>query len=340
MQSTLLLDIGSGTQDVLYYLPDRKFLNCPKFVLPSPAKMVAGRISNMAGKDIWLCGKNMGGGFAGALKQHLAMGGRAAATQGAAYSLGDDLSRVEKMGITLAEQCPKGFTPLELADFDKAWWENFLKAAELPAPEKIVACAQDHGFHKNESNRRGRFRLWERFLLEAGGKPEALVYATVPAELTRLTDLQASINNGPVADTGAAAVLGALFVPEIETLSHERGITVVNLGNSHAVAFLIYAGHILGVYEHHTGMLEAIKLSTQLKTFRRGKLSFDSVFDDRGHGCLTLSLPVSAGDFAPTFVLGPRRELLAEHDVTFPAPGGDMMLAGCFGLLKGIGYKG
>ncbi|MBU1611487.1 MAG: DUF1786 domain-containing protein, partial [Proteobacteria bacterium] len=161
-------------------------------------------------------------------------------------------------------------------------------------------------------------------------------YQTPPPELTRLQDLQDCIGGGPVADTGAAAVLGALFVPEIETLSMTRGITVVNLGNSHTVAFLLFAGRILGVFEHHTGMLDDAALETHLARFRRGELTFDTVFADRGHGCLTLDLPTQAGDFSPTFVLGPQRNLLAQHDVSFPAPGGDMMLAGCFGLMKGL----
>lgn len=339
MKRTLLLDIGSGTQDVLYFMPERKLLNCPKFVLPSPARMVGERIEALAGKPLWLHGSNMGGGFARTLRKHLAEGGTAASTSGAAYSLGDDLDRVQSMGVTLSDTCPEGHVPVLLTDFDAAWWDRLLQAAELPLPEMVAACAQDHGFHKDESNRRGRFRLWERFLLEAGGDPKALIYQTPPPELTRLADLQASIGGGPVADTGAAAVLGALFVPEIAALSRKRGITVVNLGNSHTVAFLIYAGRILGVYEHHTGLYSTEKLQSQLNLFRAGRLAFELVFDDRGHGCLTLDLPAEAGDFSPTFVLGPRREMLEQADVTFPAPGGDMMLAGSFGLLGGLGYE-
>jgi len=35
-------------------------------------------------------------------------------------------------------------------------------------------------------------------------------------------------------------------------------------------------------------------------------------------------------------VLGPRRGLLEGHAVEFPAPGGDMMLTGSFGLVEGL----
>lgn len=332
---TLILDIGSGTQDVLYHFPNLEPENCPKFVLPSPARMVAQRIQSLAGRPLWLHGQNMGGGFFRALQAHLNAGGPVAATESAAYSIGDDLDRVRAMGIRQAEKCPEGYTPLLLADFVPEFWNGLLDHTGLERPAQIMACAQDHGFHPGTSNRRGRFLLWERLLLEAHGDPAALLFSEVPREMTRLADLQDAIGGGLVSDTGAAAVLGALHESEIAAQSHERGITVVNLGNSHLIAFLVYRERIHGVYEHHTGLVDASKLLEHLALFRTGRLTMDTVFDDRGHGCLTLDLPAAARGFTPTYVLGPQRALLKDADVTFPAPGGDMMLAGCFGMLKG-----
>lgn len=336
---TLILDIGSGTQDVLYHFPDLEIENCPKFVLPAPARMVAKRIKDLAGQPIWLHGRNMGGGFFRALKMHLKQGGKVAAEPSAAFSLGDDLDRVRDMGVEVCDAQPEGYLPVHLTDFDPAFWNVLLDHAGLPRPEAIMACAQDHGFHPATSNRMGRFKLWERLLLEAHGKPEALMYNDVPQELTRLADLQRSMQGGLVADTGSAAVLGALYVDEIAAQSHERGITVVNLGNSHLIAFLIFQERIWGVYEQHTGLVDAFKLRSDLEHFRRGELCFKQVFEERGHGCLTLDLPAEAQGFMPTYVLGPQRALLRGSDVQFPAPGGDMMLAGCFGMLKGRALK-
>lgn len=142
-----------------------------------------------------------------------------------------------------------------------------------------------------------------------------------------------------MADTGAAAVLGALFVDEIMQQSHETGITLVNIGNSHLIAFLVYKGQIHGVYEQHTGCVDGKKLWADLGQFRCGCLSFEQVFDEKGHGCLTLDLPEGSDGFKPTHVIGPRRGMLDGFDVTFPAPGGDMMLAGCFGLIKGLDMR-
>ena len=39
-KTTLCIDIGSGTQDVLLYSPDTEVENCPKFVLPAPALQI------------------------------------------------------------------------------------------------------------------------------------------------------------------------------------------------------------------------------------------------------------------------------------------------------------
>ncbi|WP_421958125.1 DUF1786 domain-containing protein [Pseudodesulfovibrio senegalensis] len=340
--TTLCLDIGSGTQDVLLHIPDREPENCPKFVLPSPALQVGKRIAELTRqqKAIWLHGHNMGGGVTRFVRAHLKAGLAVSAQPSAAYTMGDDLTRVESMGVTLSEDCPDGHEPVLFSDFDRSWWERFFEAAELDWPDRIAACAQDHGFHPGTSNRIGRFKLWEQLLGDGQGRPESLLFQDVPSMMTRLADLQACIGNGPVADTGAAAVLGALYVVEIEEQSHSRGITLVNVGNSHTVAFLLYRGRIFGIYEHHTGLLDEKTLWQDLHSFREGRLAHQNVFDANGHGCLTLPLPEGAQGFAPVHVLGPRRAMLENHDVSFPSPGGDMMLAGSFGLIKGMAMQG
>jgi len=340
-KTTLCLDIGSGTQDVLLYSPDVEIENCPKFVLPSPALQIGKRIEGLRlqGKNIWLHGRNMGGGVTRFIRAHQKAGLSVATNESAAYTMADDLTRVTDSGIEITETCPDGYEPVLFTDFDEAWWRNFLNAAELPWPDSIAACAQDHGFHPGESNRMGRFKLWQSLLDEGEGRPETLVYDKSPSMLTRLVDLQEDIGGGPVSDTGAAAVLGALFVDEIEQQAQDTGVTLVNIGNSHLIAFLLYGGRIHGVYEQHTGCVDGKKLWADLEQFRCGCMTFEQVFEERGHGCLTLDLPEGANGFKPTYVIGPRRGMLEGFDVDFPAPGGDMMLAGCFGLIKGLAMQ-
>jgi uncharacterized protein (DUF1786 family) len=337
--ATLCLDIGSGTQDVLYYDPSLEPENCPKFVLPSPSKMVAARIRELtaAGRDIHLFGTNMGGGFARAVKAHLDAGRAVSCTPEAAFTLGDDMERLKNMGIELVDGCPQGHAAVHLADYDPGFWRAFLGAAGLPVPQRVAACAQDHGFHPGKSNRRGRFTLWETFLAEAGGCPEALVYETPPPMLTRLAALRASIGGGKTADTASAAVLGALFDPDVAAACEEAGAVILNMGNSHILGALVYGGRIFGIYEQHQGLRQPQDVWEDLEFFRRGGLTLDAVFDAGGHGCMTLPLPAEAKGFRQTFIIGPKRGLLRGHDAVFPCPGGDMMLAGCFGLVKGMG---
>lgn len=338
----LCLDIGSGTQDVLLYFPDREIENCPKLVLPAPAKVLAGRIrvATAKGRAVHLHGCNMGGGFHSAMKAHLAAGLSFSCVRAAAFSLADDLLALSAAGVQIREDCPEGAQDLLAADYDPEFWARALDTLGLPRPALVAACAQDHGFHPGQSNRRGRFVLWEKLLLEAHGQPESLLYQDIPACFTRLADLQKCIGGGPVADTGAAAVLGGLFEPSIRRRAEETGLTLVNIGNSHTVAFLLFQGRVWGVFEHHTGLVDAPRLWGQLERFRAGVLSFEEIFDDRGHGAMRLDLPEAARGFADTLVIGPRRTMLDGYAVEFPAPGGDMMLTGSFGLVEGLRLQG
>ncbi|MFV0422294.1 DUF1786 domain-containing protein [Oleidesulfovibrio sp.] len=336
--TVLCLDIGSGTQDVLLHIPDIEPENRPKFVLPSPAKMVAKRIAALtaAGKNVYLYGSNMGGGFFGAVKKHLEAGLLICAHPDAAPAIHDNPERVRQMGVAVEAACPQGYVPVHQTDYDPSFWQSMLSTAVLEYPDMVMAAVQDHGYFPDSSNREGRFVLWRRFLAEHDGNPASLIFNDVPQELTRLAALQKAIGGGPVCDSGAAAVLGALSMPEIAQRSHRHGVTVVNVGNSHTVAFLVYRERVYGVYEHHTGMLDTDALLHDLMEFRRTWLPDEQVRASGGHGCMFNDVPEEAESFRPTFILGPRRAMLEGHG-QFIAPGADMMLAGCFGMLYGLG---
>lgn len=334
--SILCLDIGSGTQDALLWSPERSLENCPKFVLPSPAKQVAARIRALTaqGRPIHLHGGNMGGGFFGAVLGHLKAGLAVTAHPLAALAISDDPARLAGQGVTLRGICPRGHAPVHLTDFDPGFWHGLLAQAGLEYPHLVLAAAQDHGHHPGGFNRLGRFALWERFLGRTQGRLEDLLYEAVPPELTRLAALQHCTGGGPVMDTGPAAALGALFDAAIKARCQGEGALLVNMGNSHVLGLLLFAGRLHGVYEHHTGQLSTPELADQLERFRLGALTGEEVRAGGGHGCLVLPRPEAALGFPATFALGPRRGELAGMRAEFPAPGGDMMLTGCFGLLK------
>jgi uncharacterized protein (DUF1786 family) len=95
-------------------------------------------------------------------------------------------------------------------------------------------------------------------------------------------------------------------------------------------------GGIEGVFEHHTGEIDTAKLDSLLTRLAQGTLRHADVFDDMGHGALmyaTDSLPD-----VPLVVTGPRRAMMREslHRPYFAVPFGDMMIAGCFGILAAM----
>lgn len=337
----LCIDIGSGTQDALYYQSDQPLQNCPKFVIPSPAQMVARQIQHLTAskKPVYLYGQVMGGGFGGRVWAHLDQGLSLAAHPAAALSLADDVQKLEKRGVQIQKSCPSGYCPVYLSDFDPGFWRGLLAQAGLDMPDLVLAAAQDHGFHPQSSNRLGRFSLWTDLLSRTQGRVQDLLFDHLPPELTRLQAVQAMTGGGPVADTGAAAVLGALFDPEIRAQSQDQGVLVVNVGNSHTIAFLVFQEVIYGVFEHHTGLLSAKTLWEMLARFVRRELDNQEVFADQGHGCMYVHEFSPGVGFDSVVALGPRRDMLHGYPVSFPAPGGDMMLAGAFGLLNGWKLK-
>jgi uncharacterized protein (DUF1786 family) len=137
-------------------------------------------------------------------------------------------------------------------------------------------------------------------------------------------------------DTAPAAVLGATLDPLVaEKIS--GGALVANIGNFHCLAFRLGAGGIEGVFEHHTGEVTRAKLDHFIAALADSTLQHQEVFEDMGHGALVYEAqPMPAPYFLA--VTGPRRNLMlgSRHRPYFAVPCGDMMLAGCFGLLRAL----
>ena len=153
-----------------------------------------------------------------------------------------------------------------------------------------------------------------------------------------MTRLAAAAASGPAdlptlaMDTAPAAVLGAL---EDERVWTEPRAIVANVGNFHCLAFRLEEGRIEGLFEHHSGELNSAKLRAYVGKLASGSITNDEVYRDMGHGALVLEPGRDIGD-AFLAVTGPRRALLVETGLApyLAVPHGDMMLAGCFGLLR------
>jgi uncharacterized protein (DUF1786 family) len=348
----LLVDIGTGTQDIFLYDSVLDIENGFKLVLPSPTMMVHRHLKQSLHlrTPILFTGHQMGGGpSAWAIEETVRAGTPVYMTPQAATTLNDELEKVEALGIKIVseEESEKlQVTRFELKDFDfplisKTFKDYGVSLDDLAA---VAVAVFDHGnAPAGVSDRQFRFDyLDER--IKARNSLSAFAFSSdkIPTIMTRLQAVADSASDLPcplvVMDTAPAAVLGAGFDPVVAA---RKKRIVCNVGNFHTLAFRLGENGIEGVFEHHTGEIDLPKLEGLLHKLADGSLKHEDVFDDMGHGALMYtSEPFEFGkDEFDVVVTGPRRNMFTNSQSThvlkpyFSVPFGDMMIAGCFGLL-------
>jgi uncharacterized protein (DUF1786 family) len=294
----------------------------------------------------------MGGGPSHwAAEDHVKAGYQVYATPDAARTFNDDLDFIRESGIELLSEdeiaaLPETVERIELRDFDfdsvAAAFANF--GVSLDDLAAVAVAVFDHGnAPAGYSDRQFRFDyLEERMSINKQLHNFAFLRDDVPPIMTRL---QAVVDSAVdvdaplvVMDTAPAAVLGATFDPVIRTKDR---IVIANVGNFHTLAFRLGQEGIEGVFEHHTGLVDVEKLDKLLIALADGSLVHADVFNDHGHGALIYDprpLDLSKGSFG-VGVTGPRQSTMLASALRphFAAPFGDMMLAGCYGLLSAVG---
>jgi uncharacterized protein (DUF1786 family) len=353
----LTVDIGTGTQDIFLYNSRLDLENNFKLILPSPTMMVHRRIQQATrrGETILLEGVPMGGGPSQwAAEAHAKVGLPIFATPEAAKTFNDELDKVERMGIRVisadeAQRLSHQTTRIRLADFDfAAIAETFARfGVTLDDLASIAVAVFDHGnAPAGVSDRQFRFDYLDD-RIKANNSLSAFAYLSnnIPAIMTRLQAVADSARGLPcpliVMDTAPAAILGATFDPVVAQREQKL---ICNIGNFHTLAFRLGEQNIEGVFEHHTGEIDRLKLESLLRRLADGTLKHADVFDDMGHGALIynqtpLALDIPGWDVAVT---GPRRSTfnqqssIENHQFLRPyyaAPFGDMMITGNIGLL-------
>jgi uncharacterized protein (DUF1786 family) len=133
-------------------------------------------------------------------------------------------------------------------------------------------------------------------------------------------------------DTAGSAIWGALQDPTVAA-QRERGLVVVNVGNGHIVAALVREDRIWGLFEHHTGPKSTAELGQYVSALQAGTLTSKEVYNDGGHGCAYQAdyEPNSGHSFVA--VTGPNWHAADDLGYYRAAPHGDMMIAGCYGLV-------
>ncbi|UCC54320.1 MAG: DUF1786 domain-containing protein [Anaerolineaceae bacterium] len=352
----LCVDVGTGTQDILLFDTILHPENSFKLVVPSPTMMIRRRLqaATRQGNPVLLTGVTMGGGPSHwAAEDHLKQGLPLYATPAAARSFNDDLDYLQQQGIQVvsedeARHLPHETVRLESRDFDfgaiqRALAEFGVSVDDLAA---VAVAVFDHGNAPPKiSDRKFRFDyIAERVQADSRLSTFAFSASDIPPIMTRMKAVAASAQevDAPLLlmDTAPAAVAGALLDPQLSTYSR---LLVANIGNLHTLTFRIGMNGIEGTFEHHTGLLDQPKLEGLLRALADGSLRNEDVFNDHGHGALIVEPQpyIFPADSFGVVVTGPRRSMMQGSPLRpyFATPYGDMMLAGCFGLLTAVADK-
>ena len=336
----LAIDIGAGTQDILLFDSEKKIENCLSLVLPTPSKIFAEKLKKIKG-DVYIYGDTIGGGsLSRAILHHIQKGYRVIMTESSAYSIRNDLDEVKSMGIVIRGRPESGgINELDIREVDLPLLKSFLSNFGEDLNFNIIAIAvQDHGVSpKGVSDRLFRFENME-VMLRKDNRPEAFHYFedSIPDYYLRMRSAVSAVRRSSqtpilVMDTSFSAILGCMEEAAGPSL-------IVNVGNGHTIAALLIEKRIEGLYEHHTHELTSKKLEEDLRLFVRGELNSRKVFEENGHGAITLR-PYE-GEIS-VLVTGPNRDLFkgTSFKYTYAAPGGNTMMTGPMGLVRAAQYQ-
>lgn len=346
MATFLLIDIGAGTMDVLWF--DDETGEHFKAVAKSPVRTVAEEAVALPG-DLLVTGSEMGGGPVSNVLTERARRHRVVMTRSAAATIHHDPDRVRAAGIKIipdeeAEAAADGgkFSRLDLHDLEPERLRRMIEGLGIPFVFDFVGvCAQDHGVPPaGRSHLDYRHEILAR-RLEDTPFPHVLLYRSggIPATLNRLRSIASDATALPagevyVMDSGMAAVVGASLDRNARDKSR---IVVLDIATSHTVAAALADGEIAAFFEYHTRDITLPRLEVLLEDLADGKLVHERILEEGGHGAYTRK----AFGFSSVEVIvatGPKRRLIegSRIPMVYGAPMGDNMMTGTAGLLEAI----
>jgi len=346
MSRFLMVDIGAGTMDILFY-DDEADLSY-KAVVQSPMLSIAEQAARLPG-NLLLNGCEMGGGTISSILKKRAQEAEVVMSVSAAATIHHNLERVTALGIKVVEdrevealsQSGK-YSVLTLSDLEPERLRNIVEGFGVPFAFDILGvCAQDHGAAPpGVSHLDYRHHIF-RGVLDENPFPEALLYHKneVPTALNRLRSIAESCNWLPagdvyVMDSGMAAILGASL--DIQAAAKQK-ILVLDIATSHTVGAALERGELAAFFEYHTRDITLKRLEQLLPELAEGKLEHSQILAEGGHGAYTRK---SLGFQACEIIVatGPKRKLLqnSQLPIHFGAPFGDNMMTGTVGLLEAI----
>lgn len=342
----LMLDIGAGTLDMLYYETGHDLYY--KAVVRSPVRELADEIRRTSG-NLLVTGSEMGGGPVSQALTERAATATVVMTERSAATIHHDRQRVIAHGIDVVSEAEADglkkdprFHHLRSADVQPDRLGRLVRSFGVPYQFDVVAvCAQDHGAPPpGVSHLDFRNRMFAA-ALDQNPAPQALLYRSdqVPREMTRLAVIAKDAAALPadrvyVMDSGMAAILGGAM--DMLAAGKER-LLLLDVATSHTVGAAMEAGTLCGFFEYHTRELTVARLDRLVKELCDGTIAHRRVVAEGGHGAYIRQAYGYAG-VQLILATGPRRRLVAGSTLplTFGAPWGDNMMTGTVGLLEAL----
>lgn len=346
MGKYLLVDIGAGTMDVLYYDDtDRQHY---KAVVASPAIRVANQIAATSG-NLLVTGVEMGGGPVTQILKERAKTAAVIVSASAGATLNHDLQKIESWGIDVVEdqdaeklKSSSDYTHVCLSDLDSRRLANLVEGFGVPFSFDVFGiCAQDHGVPpRGVSHLDFRHNCFVK-MLDNKPFPHTLLYEKneVPKEMNRLRTIARQAGAIPasevyVMDSGMAAILGASR--DMAALDKQT-LAVLDVATSHTVGATLSGSEIAGFFEYHTHDITIRRLEELIRNLADGNLHHHQILSEGGHGCY-LRKAVGFDRLEAIIATGPRRRIVSgsKLPMLYGAPMGDNMMTGTVGLLEAI----
>lgn len=346
MSKFLILDIGAGTMDLLYY--DTGSGLHYKTVAKSPVLRLAEEASRLPG-DLLIIGSEMGGGSFSQVLMQRAKEVKVIMSSSSAATVHHDPKKVGSWGITIVEDeeaeelsHDSKYNVLNVGDVEIERLRHMVKGLGVPFSFDVVGmCAQDHGAPpEGVSHLDYRHRIFKA-RLDENPYPDSLLYQDdeIPVTLNRLSSIAGSVRMLPtresyVMDSGMAAILGATM--DYRARQRNRVITI-DIATSHTVGAALLGGEIAGFFEYHTKDITLERLESLVIALADGDLEHTQILKEGGHGAYSRK---AFGFKAAEIIIatGPKRRLLENSrlPIAFGAPLGDNMMTGTVGVLEAI----
>jgi uncharacterized protein (DUF1786 family) len=342
----LIVDVGAGTLDLLYY--DTETNQHFKTVAKSPVKTLAEQAESVPG-NLLITGMEMGGGALSNVLKTRAKQGVVIMSASSAATINHDLEKVRSWGIKVVDHKEAedlrqtgDYHTLTTGDLEVDRLEKITMALGVPFSFEVVGlCAQDHGRPpEGVSHLDYRHEIFKS-RLDKSPFPHALLYRSdeVPVTLSRLGSMAKSAQELPtdeiyVMDSGMAAILGASMDP---CARDKERILTLDVATSHTVGAGIEGEELTGFFEYHTSDITLERLETLMRQLADGTLQHEQILEEGGHGAyIRKAFGFKAADLL--IATGPKRELVknSQLHIQFGSPLGDNMMTGTVGVLESI----